>query len=119
MIAIEGLDDSDLSEDLASPADHTCLRILEHEDVQVGFLPFLLARKRSPRPFELGHQSAAVGGQVGEAAAGQLGHLIDGAEILAGRRADTKAHAAPPRRKMVSALNAARWARLAVIRYSS
>ena len=43
---------------------------------------------------ELGDERALVGRQVGEAAAGQLRHLVDRLEILVRRRADPEAHAA-------------------------
>ena len=59
------------------------LGILEHEHEQV-------AVRRRPSSLregvlgagQLGDQRALVGGQVGEAAAGQLGHLVDRLEIL-------------------------------------
>src|SRR6185369_17238637 len=57
---------------------------------------------------------------IGEAAAGQLGHLVDRREILAAGRTDQIVHAASPaRRMMVRADSAARSCKLSVIRYSS
>src|SRR4029079_2107150 len=51
---------------------------------------------------------------------GQFRHLVHGAEVVAGRGADAKAHALlPASRNMVRADKAARSARLSTIRYSS
>src|SRR5438067_2359208 len=120
MIAVKWLHHTDLAEHLAGPADLAALRILEDEDVEVALLPVLLARERPVRAGELGDEGATVGGQVGEAASGQLGHLIDGAKILARGRTDPEAHVASvASRRMVSALNAARSGRLSTIRNSS
>ena len=120
MIGVERLDDADLAEHLAGAADLSALRILEHEHVEVARLRVVLAVEGFFGAGELGDQRAAVGRQVGEAAAGQLGHLVDGAEILAVRRADAEAHAGlPASRRMVSADKAARSLRLSTIRNSS
>src|SRR5207248_508769 len=57
---------------------------------------------------------------IGEPAAGELGHLVDGTEIVAVRGPDSDAHAAPLiSRKMDSADSAARSFRLSTIRNSS
>src|SRR5690348_6762201 len=120
MIGIERLNHAHLTEHLPGAADHPGLRVLEHEDIEIALLPVFLAGKGSVGAGELGHKRAAVRGQVGEAAAGQFGHLVDGAKILGGRGSDAKAHApSAASRRMVSALKAARSARLSTIRYSS
>src|SRR5947199_9547730 len=104
MIAVERLDDSDLTEHLAGAADLAALGVLEHEHVEIGGLLVLLTREGRVGPGELGDQCSTVGRKVGKAAAGQLGHLIDGAEILALSGTDAKAHGFPPAsRRMVKA----------------
>ena len=81
----------------------------------------LLVRERLLRARQLGDQGALVGGQVGEAAAGQLGHLVDRLEILVSRRPHPEAHKPSPcaSLRIVSADRRARSARLSTIRYSA
>src|SRR6185437_2569371 len=120
VIGIEGLDDSDLPEDLAGAADLVPLGVLQHEHIEVGGLAVVAPLEALVGAIELGDQRAAIGGQVGEAATGELRHLVDGAEIVSGCGADPEAHAASAAsRRMVSALRAARSARLSTIRNSS
>src|SRR3982751_1556074 len=120
MVAVKGLDDTDLAEHLAGAADFAALQILEHEDVEVAALLVAYAAERRIRSGELGDQGRTVGRQVGEPATGELRHLVDGLEVIAVCRADAEAHAASAaRRRMVSADNAARSFRLSTIRNSS
>ncbi len=105
-VGIERLLGADPAEDLAGAADLPGLAILQHEDEQVaGGIARSRAAKASSERDELGDERALVGGQVGEAAAGQLGHLVDRLEILVPRRPDPEAHKASPAasRRMVSA----------------
>src|SRR5690606_33448429 len=117
---VEGLAQADPAEHLACAADLAGLGILQHEDEQVALGAVLGPRQRLVGAGQLGDQCALVGGQVGEPAAGQLGHLVDRLEILRPCRAHPEAHRPSPlaSRKMVSADNCARSARLAAIRNS-
>src|SRR5690349_19384553 len=119
MIGIEGLDHADLAEYLASAADLAAGTVLQHEHVHVPGLAVLFACEALLGSIELGDQGRAIRRQVREAAARQLRHFVDGAEILAGGRPNREAHAAPARRRTVSALKAARSASDSAIKYSS
>src|SRR4051794_21307682 len=120
MIGIEGLGDADLAEHLAGAADLPGLWILEDEHVEIADLGVLVAGEALLRPVELADERLPIGREIGEAAARQFRHLVNGPEILAGRRSYAVAHGACPiSRRMVSADNAARSARLSVIRNSS
>src|SRR4029453_5656266 len=79
----------------------------------------VLSRKGFVGASQLGDQGSPIRGQVGETASGQLGHLVDRAEILAVGRPYAEAHAACASRRIVSADKAARSARLSTIRNSS
>src|SRR5215203_3010971 len=119
-VAVERTVAPDLAEDLAGAADGAALEILEHEQIQIVELALAFAREPFRRFAELVLQRLLVGGQVGEAAAGQLRHLVERVEIVFAGGADAKTHAAPPAiRRIVSADKAARSARLSTIRYSS
>src|SRR5262245_18935743 len=116
MIGVEGLDDPDLAEDLAGALDRARLRVLEHEQVEIGRLLIFPAAKAIVGTCELGDERMLVGGQAGETAAGELGHLVDRGEILAAGRADQIVHTASlARRRMVSAESDARSFRLSTI----
>src|SRR3546814_4598912 len=67
---------------------------------------------------ELGHERRLVGGEVGEAPAGQLRHLVNGLEIGVAGGTDSKTHKGAPeaRRRTVRAESWARPARLSTIR---
>src|SRR4029079_3723629 len=109
-----------LPEDLAGPADLPRFGVLEHEHEQVAGLAVFLPGEALVPPRGLLARGRRVGGEGGGAAAGQLGHLVDRAKVLAGRRADAIAHLPlPASRRIVSADKAARSARLSTIRNSS
>ncbi len=75
-VAVEGVKLADLGEDLAGAAHFAGRGVFEHEHEQfVGERAFA-AHKGGAAPVQLGAQRAAVRGQVGEAAAGQLGHFV-------------------------------------------
>src|SRR5690606_628550 len=111
----------DLAEDLAGAADLAAVEILEHHQIQLVRRIFLVAGETRLGAFEPGAERLFVGGQVGEAAAGQLRHFIDALQIARPGRSDHMIHSAPRSAilVMVSADNCARSARLSVIRNSS
>src|SRR5690348_5192075 len=119
MIGIEGLGHPDLPEHLAGSADLARLGILQHEYVKIARLAVGLAREALVGPLELVDERCPLGRQVGESASRKLGHLVDGAEILARRRPHSVAHRPSASRRMVSADKAARSDKLSVIRNSS
>ncbi len=120
-VGIKGLLDADPAEHLAGAAD--LRRCPTFSSTNTNRSPSGVARRRAKARLgarELGDQRALVRRQVGEAAAGQLRHLVDRLEILVPRRAHPEAHKSSPlaRRRMVSADNCARSTRLSTIRYS-
>ena len=95
-VGVERLHHPDLAEHLAGAAHLAGLVMLQHEDEQIALGIALFAREGVFGSRQLGDQRALVGGQVGEAAAGQLRHLVDRLEILVPRRSYSEAHSASP-----------------------
>ena len=103
-IGIERPLGSDRAEHLACPADLLGFDILEHEDVKVVAGLSSLPGKSGRVRFELGFQRRLFSRQIGEAAARQLGEVVESAKVALAGGADAKAHAACRcRRRMASA----------------
>jgi hypothetical protein len=73
---------ADAGEDLAGAAHLAGVQILQHEHIHVADQIVALAGEGGGGAVELVFQLGAVGGQVGEAAAGAFGHFIDGGQIV-------------------------------------
>src|SRR3546814_8929078 len=76
-IGVEGPTLPDLPEDLACAAHLAAVEILEHHQIELVARIFLFRRESRLGALQLGAERLSVGGQVGEAAAGQLRHLVN------------------------------------------
>src|SRR5205085_11695531 len=119
-VGIEGPLGPDRAEYLARPADLLRLRVFEDKDVKVVGRSLIEPLETGLAALELILQRHFFRRQVGEPAAGQLGKIVESAQVGLAGRADAEAHLSPPAsRRMVSADRAARSARLSTIRNSS
>src|SRR5687768_3061849 len=112
---------ADLAHQLAGAAHLAGRSVLEHQhELLVAERVALVAPGRLGA-LELAGEGLAVGGQVGEAAAGQLGHLVERLEVVGPRGPEAKAHRRPSvaRRWRTSADKAARSLSEEAIKYSS
>ena len=121
-VAVEWHALTDLGEQLAGAAHLAGFGVLQHQHEQLvaGLIGFGAA-ERLGAALQLGEQRRLFGRQVGETAAGQLGHFIEGLQIAFVGGADDEAHAWPrsAMRRMVTADSAARSGRLSAMRNSS
>ena len=109
-IAVEWPLLADLAEKLTGAAHLPGFSIFQHERKLVVAKFVGVARKGSIRPFKLLGQRCAIGRQIGETAAGQLGHLVEVFEVADMRGAQAKGHRWSPEDSLArtSALSAAR-----------
>src|SRR3546814_15175378 len=83
------------SEDLACAAHLAAVEILEHHQIELVARIFLFRRESRLGALQLGAERLSVGGQVGEAAAGQLCNLVNALQIARLRRPEHLIHTFP------------------------
>src|SRR3546814_7165508 len=119
-IGVEGPTLPDLPENLAGAAHLAAVEILEHHQIEFVARIFLFRREARLGALQLGAERLSVGGQVGEAAAGQLRHLVNALQVARYGRPDHIIQNIPRSAIliMVRADSRARSARLSTIRNS-
>src|SRR3546814_20417259 len=80
------------SEDLACAAHLAAVEILEHHQIELVARIFLFRRESRLGALQLGAERLSVGGQLGEAAAGQLRPLVNALPVARFGRPDTIIH---------------------------